>query len=413
MAMWDPLIAFFTVFLLGLFVSIFFVTIVATLAFFSKKKEYSQDFKPEISIIIPAYNAEKTIEKCLKLVIGNKYPKKEIIVVNDGSTDKTVQKLKKFKEVKVLTLPHRGKVNALNEGIKKAKNEIILTLDADTFVKEDSIAKTVEPFQDKKVGAVTVTVKTVKTNSIWNAFQELEYLYNNLIRESFYRVFGNAIWFFGAMVGFRKTTLKKIGYFKETSLAEDMFALVEIKRNGFQVVSVADAEVTTIAPDGLKDLFDQRTRWWAGGLQALNKNRGLLFSNPNPAIIFLFANQLWFSLYSLISIPMTIFFILYWYPFSQSIFEGASYLFRWFSIFGPLYVIYMIPQWGISPESIFGVVSGILMAFLLTISLPFFQETPSIRKILAIIFYFPYTIVINIIIVVSLLKFRRKSFFIR
>ncbi len=91
------------------------------------------------------------------------------------------------------------------------------------------------------------------------------------------------------------------------------------------------------------------------------------------------------------------------------------YLFRWFTLAGPFYVLYMIPQWGINLYSIFGVLSGILSAFLIISAIYTFKDKLSMKNILAIFFYFPYTIALNIIIASSLLTqgFSKKRFFIR
>ena len=93
----------------------------------------------------------------------------------------------------------------------------------------------------------------------------------------------------------------------------------------------------------------------------------------------------------------------------------SGYLFRWFSLLGPIYVIYKIPVWGLSYYSFFGVLSGIISAILIIAAIRMFKDKLHLKNIFAIFFYFPYTIVLNMIIFLSLLRFRfwKNQFFIR
>ena len=150
-------------------------------------------------------------------------------------------------------------------------------------------------------------------------------------------------------------------------------------------------------------------------MQALKKNKSLLSRKSSPSILFFFINQYWWSLYAVISLPLIVYQFNYWLPYNTETFSMAFlYTFRWFSLLGPIHVLYMIPEWGISSYSIFGVLSGIITAVLITKSLFMFRERLSIRNVMGIFFYFPYTIVLNTIIIISLLKikFLKRPYFI-
>ena len=125
-------ISMFLFFGVFLFIILIFVT-----ALLSKNKRYKA-FSPPISILVPAYNEEKNILKCLKAILANKYEKFQIIVIDDGSTDKTkelVESLqKKHKNISLIKGNHKGKSAALNKGLQVAKHEIIVSIDADTFI---------------------------------------------------------------------------------------------------------------------------------------------------------------------------------------------------------------------------------------------------------------------------------------
>lgn len=381
-----------------------------------KKREYS-DFEPNISVIIPAYNEGKNIKDCLESIKESDYPKEkiEIMVIDDGSTDDTRDIARRF-GVNVLEQNHLGKSEALNLGTRNAKYDFILTIDADTTIEKNCIKEIVKPLADKKVGATT-GISTVKNNQCMiGIFQNIEYHYNNLIRHSFSRMFNNGIWFFGALACYRKSTIQEIGFFKTDTLTEDMDTALEIKKAGYTTINVHNAVGRTTAPTTLKGLYHQRSRWWIGVLQSLMKNKQLFSSKSSPAIIFLFINQFWWTFYSFLSLPAIAFQVNYWLPYNMGSFSSLfGYLFRWFSLLGPIYVIYKIPVWGLSYYSFFGVLSGIISTILIVISINMFKDRLHLKNIFAIFFYFPYTIVLNMIILISLIRFRfwKNKFFIR
>ncbi len=399
-------------FLLGIFAAAF-------VSFF--KKEERKDFTPPVSAVIPCYNEEKNIAGCIEAVYSSEYPSKiDVLVVDDGSTDSTLNVLKECQKrhsgLKIISADHKGKSEALNTGIKKTKNEIVFAVDADTVIEKDTLKKLVAPFKDKKVGATNGSCIVRNKRGFWGLFQNIEYHYNNLIRKSFSVLFNDGIWFFGAFACYRKDVLKKAGYFKKDALTEDADMALEIYSLGYKAVNVFDSYGHVLAPSGIKSLIDQRTRWWIGVLQSLKKNRHLFSHRSSPSILFLFVNQYWWSVYSVISLPLIVYQFIYWLPFgSGTVYELSAYTFRWFSASGPAYVIYMIPVWGISMYNIFGVMSGLITTLLLIGALLIFKEKFSFRSLVGIFFYFPYTIVLNSIIAISLIKMRflKKRYFIR
>jgi len=397
--------SFILALLFGFIITVFVIIVVS---FF--KKVNNPDFLPELSIVIPCYNEEKNIARCLDSVFTSSYPadKFEVIVVDDGSTDNTLKVLKDYQKrhrFKIISESHKGKSECLNVGVRVAKYGFILTLDADTIITKDCIHKVVQPFFDGKVGATNGSCLALNNKSFWGVFQGIEYHYNNLIRKSFSDLFNNAIWFFGAFACYRRDVLEKIGYFKKDTLAEDMDTALSIYSEGHRIVNVHDAIVYTRVPNTFLGLLRQRVRWWSGVLMSLNKNKHLFSKKSDPSILFLFFNQYWWSFYAVISFPLIAYQFSYWLPFNAgTLYDFFSYTFRWFSLLGPIFVLYMIPTWGISLYSIFGVLSGILSAFLIITALYLFKEKLTLRNVFAIFFYFPYTIVLNSIIAISLIR---------
>lgn len=385
------------------------------------KKEHYPDYEPCVSIVIPCYNEEKNIIGCLDSVYTFDYPKEktEVIVVDDGSTDKTPEILKEYQKkhnnLSIVHGKHEGKSSSLNLGVKKAKFDFILTVDADTIVEKESLKKLMRPFLDKSVGATNGSCVAKNSNSIIAVFQKLEYHYNNLVRRSFSVLFKNGIWFFGAFACYRKSVLEKIGYFKKDTMTEDMDTAMEIYSAGYRTINVHDALGHTIVPSSMKHFFKQRMRWWIGALQTLKKNKTLFSRKSSPSIIFLFISQYWWSFYAFISFFLIAYQVYYWLPYNtDSLMALFMYLFRWFSLAGPFYVLYKIPVWGVSWYNIFGVLSGVISVVLIVKSVYMFKDKLSIKNILGIFFYFPYTIILNTVIIVSLIKiiFLNKSYFI-
>ena len=395
------------------------LVIIFTLFILSKFfKRQTKHFKPNISIVIPAYNEEKNIQECLESVFNSDYPlsKIEVIVIDDGSTDNTMQILKKNKNLKILRQNHLGKVAALNHGALKSSNEFIVTIDADTILNNNCIKELLSPFADSNIGATTGNNNVKNNKSILGTFQNVEYHLSNVIRNSFSNVFNSGAWISGSLACYRKKALQKIGYFKKDTMAEDIDVALEMKKGGYTTVTVSKAVGYTIVPVKFKDLYKQRVRWWIGTLQAIFKNREL-FSVKSPVpILFLYITHFWWTFFAFISLPIIAYQIYYWMPYNtQTLLSSIIYFFRWFSLMGPIYVIYKIPDYGISLYSIFGVLSGVMTSILSIAGLQMFKDKANTKNLFAIFFYFPYTIVLNIIILISLLKHRfwEKSFYIK
>ncbi len=414
--MTDVFMTFSAIVLFILFMFLFFQFVIIIISFFRKKVKIN--YEPKISVVIPCYNEERNIMKCLNSVFASNYDKKkiEVIVVDDGSTDNTVTLLKKHsKKIRIIAGKHQGKSVSLNLGCKKAKHDYILTIDADVILDKNAIRRIVRPFKDKNVGAVNGSSLIRNSNTVLTWFQKLEYLLNNHIRKSFSDVFNNSVWFFGAFACYRKSLLQKIKYFKQDTLTEDMEISLGIYYQSYKIKHVYDAIGYTLAPNTIKEIIKQRTRWWLGGLQALNKHRKLFSRKSNFSILFLFINQYWWTIYAFLAIPIIVYQYNFWLSTNLGSFSQLFwYTFRWFSLFGPVHVLYMIPKWGISFISIFGVLSGIITSINLLISIKLFKEKQNLSNLVALLFYFPYTILLNFIIVLSVFRalFSKNNYFV-
>ncbi len=415
----DPVMNFSIVVFLILFLFLGFLFITAIISLF-KKKEKTTVFTPPVSAIIPAYNEEDNITSCLNALIRQKYPEYEIIIVDDKSTDNTRQKIVEFMKnnpevkIKLVTGMHTGKSDALNKGIRHASFNFVLTLDADVILKQGTLKKLVSPLKDKTVGATNAILLVDRPHKMIEHFQNIEYFLMSLIRTSFSQVFSNSIWFLGAIACYRKSALGKEAFKKDT-LTEDMDICLELYGKNNKIITVPDAIVYTKACSTIGELFSQRMRWYYGSLQSLKKHKDILLSQKKKTlapVIFLYFNQYWWAIFAFLFFPLTIYQIMFWLP--ETIPEILSYLFRWFSIAGPVYVLYKLPEWGLTTLNIFGVLSGLITLFMTFLAIKRFRGKVGIKTLIGVFFYFPYTILLNIIMISGIIKYiwKKDSFFI-
>ncbi|MDI3550004.1 MAG: hypothetical protein PWQ15_1106 [Methanobacterium sp.] len=136
----------------------------------------TDDALPKVSVVVPAHNEEANIGICLESLVESEYPdgKMEIILVDDGSTDGTLNKARSFeskaeshgKKLRIITKSHTGKVQTLNTGLKKCRGSIIITIDADAKMAPDAIHNIVVPFvQEPEVGAATGYIEIIVPDS--------------------------------------------------------------------------------------------------------------------------------------------------------------------------------------------------------------------------------------------------------
>lgn len=256
---------------------------------------------PPVSIVVPAYNKANLIRQNILSVLSLDYPKKEVIVVDDCSVDGTREICREFaKKGKIKLIEHdinRGKAAALNSGVKTAKNDIIVTVDADSFPRKDSLRKLVRYFADPKVGAVAGTIKVPQKKNMLTVYQSLEYL-----SQGFQRIcqgFLNAIMVApGPLTAYRREALAKAGHFDDDTFVEDFDMTIRIQKSGYKVVCERNAEAFTVAPENFQSWRRQRVRWLRGSMRIFRKHMDI-FSNENtkPLAMFSFPiHVLWLGL---------------------------------------------------------------------------------------------------------------------
>ncbi len=261
-----------------------------------------------VSVLIPAYNEERVIERSVAQVLQSENVGIEIIVIDDGSRDRTSKIVEdvfgKDPRVRLLTLENGGKARALNRGLELATGEIVVALDADTQFEPDTIARLARWFAaDEQLGAVAGNAKVGNRINIVTKWQALEYVTaQNLERRALSRL-GAMTVVPGAVGAWRKQAIVEVEGYPPDTLAEDQDLTIAVQRAGWHVTYDQSAIAWTEAPQTLGQLARQRFRWAFGTIQCIWKHkkvmttgrpRGLAFLGLPQAIVF----QLMFAVVS-------------------------------------------------------------------------------------------------------------------
>lgn len=238
---------------------------------------------PPISIIIPAHNEAAKIERSIKTIIEARYPKekKEIIVIDDGSTDNTYALALPYARRGDIKLFRReiksgSKGKAINYGLLFAKNEIVLIVDADTQYDVNSLYEIVKPFQDRDVTAVAGNVQITNKNNLISLCQAYEYQLSMELGKRIQALFGSVLIASGAFGAFKKENVRSIGKYDDDTITEDFdTSLKMLKRS--KIIYAPKALAWTICPDSWKVWWKQRVRWSRGELECFIKHKDLMF----------------------------------------------------------------------------------------------------------------------------------------
>ncbi len=378
------------------------------ISFFAKKNKNKKIKYPFVSIIIPAYNEEKNIAETIKAALNLNYPKNkyEIIVIDDGSTDKTYEIAKAFKKVKAFKIKHSGKSSALNYALNFVKGEYILVLDADTILEKNSLKNAIK-LLNEKVGAITFALKVKNAKNFLTWFQYSEYLYNNLIRIGLSLLKEGTTYIWGCATLYKAELVKKLK-FREVA-TEDLDLNLRIQSLGYKILISENSIAYTNVPENIKNFSKQRVRWFMAPLISFDVFLGALTKKlPLTLKIFSFPSLFFWIIFSLFSFALNLYQFLYWLSYQKTFYEISIYFANWFTFFGNIYnTIKMISgEWKINLALLFGTISGFLSFFTYLISLIYFKEK-DLKFYLPLLFLFPYYYYQNFLAIFSVLKFLR------
>ena len=295
--------------------------------------EYGAGLEPGVSLLVPAYNEEATIAASVRSMLQLAYPDVEIIVINDGSKDRTLAVLQRefalqpFPEAYRIALPVKpvrgiyrsplhpnlrvidkdngGKADALNAGINAARHALFCGVDADSILQRDSLRRIVRPFmEDRRIIACGGTIRIANGCSIAQGYIEsvgmprnwlarvqiVEYLRAFLFGRLGWSPMNALLIISGAFGLFRRMAVIEAGGYRTSTIGEDMELVVRLHRlsreggHDYRIVFVPDPVCWTEAPESLAVLRSQRVRWQRGLMESLWANRSLMFARRSGAV---------------------------------------------------------------------------------------------------------------------------------
>ena len=281
--------------------------------------------RPGVSILVPAYNEEKLVVSTVGALLEQDYAPLEVVVVDDGSTDATFERLDAAFDLVALPLggalplesarvrsvhasrvapalrvvrkENGGRADALNAGLGVVRHELVAVLDADGILEPDAVARALRPFEEHPDDCLAAAgnIRVVNASSVgdgrvveprvaWSglaATQVIEYLRGFLGTRIAWSRLNGLVLVSGAFGLFRRDTLLAAGGFLRSSLGEDLEVTVRLhhelrpSRPTARIAFVPDAVCWTQAPDTLAGLRTQRVRWQVGLLETILLHRGM------------------------------------------------------------------------------------------------------------------------------------------
>jgi cellulose synthase/poly-beta-1,6-N-acetylglucosamine synthase-like glycosyltransferase len=246
-----------------------------------------------VTILIPAHNEEKSIVRCLDSVRLSTVRNLEIVVIDDASTDRTLEIVNDYirrhpdfnRPIRAIRcLENIGKAAALNRAMASGlKGEFVMTLDADSVLHPKAIQNAVDyMIDDPDVVGVAANVRVIDTTSILGLLQKFEYMVGYRSKK-FYSISNSEFIVGGVASTYRYSTLKEVGFYDDDIQTEDIALSLKVASLGnkhHKLVYGYDVIAMTEGVQTFKALLRQRYRWKLGSMQSLFKHKNL-FMNIN------------------------------------------------------------------------------------------------------------------------------------
>ena len=233
---------------------------------------------PMVSILMPAHNEGDILYNIVKEMTELNYPNYELIMINDGSSDDTGEVLRNivamYENVRVIDLKKNcGKANALYLGAIAAKGEILVGVDADSYLDKNALRYLVSHFINKqngeRVGAVTGNPRVRNRGTLLGRIQLCEYASIISLIKRTQRVLGKVMTVSGVCVAYRKKALLECGFWDRDMMTEDIAVTWKLEKNFWDVRYEPRALCWMLVPETIKGLWRQRKRWAEGGLEVI------------------------------------------------------------------------------------------------------------------------------------------------
>jgi biofilm PGA synthesis N-glycosyltransferase PgaC len=241
---------------------------------------------PLVTVIVPAYNEERVIANCIESILGDAYPRTELVLVDDGSTDRTLEVMRRYghhDRVTVVARANGGKAAALNAGLARANGEILCFVDADGIFTPTTIGELLTGFDDPRVGAVCGNDEPVNLDRHQTRLLALLTHGTAFVRRALARI--NCLTIVSGNLGaFRRSVIDEVGGFTEGFVGEDLELTWRVHRAGYRVNFRPRAIVYAEVPSSLRALWKQRVRWTRGHAQTARLHRDMFFRRAHGAI---------------------------------------------------------------------------------------------------------------------------------
>ncbi len=257
-----------------LFVSLYFevfllVTFLEKIAYRKHSAASTPQTYPSVAIVVPCFNEERGLGATLHSLLALHYPagKLEVIVVDDGSTDKTFAIASEFApQVRVFRKENGGKHTAMNFALAQTNAELIGCLDADSVVEPEALLRTARVFEQTEVSAVTPGIHVRAPHTLLQHMQNVEYRISIFIR-FMQAALGSAFVTPGPFSVFRTSVVRELGGWREGHSTEDMELALRMQAGGHLIANAPGAVVYTTTPRTFRALLRQRVRWTYGFLR--------------------------------------------------------------------------------------------------------------------------------------------------
>lgn len=324
-----------------------------------ERKCPAASYNPLVSVIIPAYNEEIGLVNTVKTILLSEYKNLEVIVVNDGSTDKSHERMTKFArewrsqvrksgrtdiKLKYSYKENGGKGRALNHALRRASGDIIITIDADCAILPQTIGNFVKPFADPTVSAAVGNVKIGNLDTVVGVVQYLEFLFSFYFKKA-ESVMGTIYIIGGAAGAFRRDVFRELGKYNHSNITEDIELSVRIQQAGKKIVYADDALVYTEGASTVASLAKQRTRWKRGWFQTFYQNPALIFSRKKQHNKILSWFLLPLGFYNNGQLIFEPWFMLFLYVYSYLIQDFSSFI-TWMGIESTMFYIMFVFEQG-------------------------------------------------------------------
>ncbi len=298
-------------YVIGPFLAYFFITFIAIIPGFmnafvamallldKRPPVLAEQFYPSVTILVAAYNETSAIASSLRSIFLQDYKGSiQIIVINDGSTDNTLQVvtelLSEHSNLEVINLQKNGgKAAALNHGLTQCKTDIVITIDADSYILQNGIRHLVgrylsDPVNTKAV-AGEILIRNSRENWITKA-QEWDYFLGIATIKRIQSLFQGTLVAQGAFSLYDRKTVVELGGWPEM-VGEDIVLTWKILNAGYRVGHAEDALAFTDCPNTLHKFVNQRRRWSRGLMEAFKTTPSILFK-PRLSTLYVWWNTL-------------------------------------------------------------------------------------------------------------------------